>query len=93
VAAIREKELVRTQIAEREALLSRRVKSGAGADGGLLATLKARADDWRVLLRGHIPPAHQIVKKLISQPFRFEVRDGDRAALVGAARPANLFGK
>ena len=92
VAAIRDRELVRAQIVEREALLSRRGKGGAGADGSLLTTLKARAADWRVLLRGHIPQARQIVKKLISQPFRLEVRDDDQAALVGAASPANLFG-
>jgi len=92
VEAIRDREQVRNQIAERETLLLRRSRSGAGADRDLLETLRARANDWRTLLRGHIPQARQIVKTLMARPFRLEAGDGDQPVLVRAASPANLFG-
>ncbi len=92
VEAIRDRERVRNQIAEREALLSRRTRSGPDADSSLLETLRARANDWRTLLRGHIPQARQIVKNLITRPFRLELGEGDKATLVGAASAAKMFG-
>ena len=92
VDAMREREGVRKQIAEREAALSRRSRTGRMTDESLLEALRTRAKDWRALLRGHIPQARQIVKKLLLRPFRLEVREGGQQALVGAANPANLFG-
>ena len=44
----------------------------------VLYRLRAKLDEWRELLRRHVPQARQVLKKLLAAPLRFMPRrEGD----------------
>jgi hypothetical protein len=88
--AIKTREAAKAALERRTAALAAQEALGTINPATLANDMRAKLDDWRGLLRRHVPQARQILKKLFPQPLRLGPDDDGGFALRGQASVEKL---